>query len=476
MTDRVRLASPAAVLLLALAACGGDGGGSAGAGDAALEVVPASALAYVSLNADLESGQWETLRENADKFPDSERLVDDLLAEVADDGVSWERDVEPAVGPVVAIVALNTDDDLEPEPVVLTQPEDEAKLDALFDQAGEDVVRREIGGWQAIAEEDAHLDAYAAALRRGTLSGNETFEEATADLPGEALMTVYVDGDAFRAAAREAGEPGEIPGFGRLRWLAGAAEAVDEGIRFQATSRATGAQAVENYRPTLLERVPGDAIAVGSFKGAGGPLDALREQEPLDRAAGRVERLLGVTLDELSGLLADEGVFYVRPSAPIPELTLLLRVTDEAATRQTLDRLAGRLVRGFDAQRGTTTLDGAPASYVRAEALRMAYGVNDGVAIVTTARVLDRPGEGERLDDSAAFGTAREASGLGDETAGFFYVDLERAVSLVGGFAGVAGEEMSPRAERNLRSLKAFVSHASRDGDDTRFVALLSVE
>lgn len=478
MKPRLHLASLAAALVLVIAGCGGDGGGSAAEGGGGLDVVPASAVAYISLNSDLESGQWETLREHVDKFPDAGRLVDELLSELADEGVDWERDVEPALGPEVTIVALNADDDAEPEPVLLTQPDDEAKLDALMDRADDESpsVRREVEGWQAVAEEAGHLDAYATALEQGKLADDETFGEATADLPDESLMTVYVDGDAFRDAAREAGQPDEIPGLGELRWISGAAEAVGQGIRFAGTYNATGLDEFEEYTPTLLDRVPADALVAASFKGATLQLDALREQSDLGAAAGQVEQFLGVTLDELADLFRDEGAFYVRAAAPIPEVTLYVRVDDAAGAEQTLDRLAGRLVSAFGAQRGETTLDGDPATYLDARGLRVTYGVSDGVVTVTTSRALTRPEAEDRLSESGAFGAAKDASGLGDETAGFLYVDLERTVSLIGGFAGVAGEEVPPELERNVRPLESFVSHATRDGDEIGFVALLSVD
>lgn len=476
MTYRLRLAALAALIALALAGCGGDGGGSAAQGRAGLDIVPASAVAYVSVSSDLESSQWKRLREHVDRFPDAERLVDQLVSALAGEGVDWKRDVEPALGPEVAIVALNTDDDLEPEPVILTQPDDEQKLDQLLAKSDEVFVRREIEGWQAVAKDAAQIDAYVAALEKGKLADSQVFDEATADLPDEALMTLYVDGDALRGAARKAGQPDEIPGFGKLRWIAGAAEAVGQGIRFAGTFKASGLDALQEYTPTLLDRVPADVLAAGSFKGVTTQLDAVREQPGFGRAARRAERFLGVSLDELAKLLGDEGAFYVRPAAPIPEVTLLLRVDDEAAARLTLSRLAGRLTGALLAQQGQTTLDGARADYVEAQGLRVTYSVAGGVATVTTARALARPDEGDRLADSGAFGTAKDAAGLGDETAGFLYVDLERTASLIGGFAGAAGEEVPPELERNLRPLKSLVTHATRDGDEIGFVSLLSVD
>ena len=298
----------------------------------------------------------------------------------------------------------------------------------------------------------------------------------TTDLPDEALLTVFVDGQAVRDAASSAGQKLDLRGLGDFQWLSGAAEGVDQGIRFGATYKAPGLDAVENYEPSLLDRVPSDAIAVASFKGAAEQLEALRGQPALGDVTGRVERTLGVGLDELVALLRGEGAFYLRPAAPIPEVTLLLSVENEAAAKQTLDRLAGRLTSETLAQRGDTTLDGAPASFVDVQGFRITYSVADGVATVTTARTLSKPGDGEQLSDSGSFGEAKDAAELGDETAGFLYVDLERAVSLIGGFAGIAGQEVPPELERNLRPLRSLLTHASRDGDEISSTSLLTIE
>ena len=476
MTSRLRLTLPAALVALLLAGCGGSDGGGSGAGFDSASVVPADAIAYVSIDSDLQSDQWDALRDHLDSFPDGGRLVDQLLSSLAEENVSWDRDVEPAIGPEVAVVALPGEGGDSPSPVVLTQSDDPAKLDALFARSNQSSERREIDGWQAVAEDTADLDAYAAALDEGSIEDDDTFDDATADLPDEPLMTVFVDGQAVRDAASSAGEDLDLRGLGDFQWLSGAAEAVDQGIRFAATYKAPGLDAVENYEPSLLDRVPSDAIAVASFKGTAEQLEALRGQPALGDVTGKVESTLGVGLDELTRLLRGEGAFYVRPAAPIPELTLLLSVEDEASAKQTLDRLAGRLTSQTLAQRGNTTLGGAPASFVDIQGFRITYSVAGGVATVTTARALSKPGEGEQLSDSGNFGEAKDASGLGDETAGFLYVDLERAVSLIGGFAGIAGQEVPPELERNLRPLRSLLTHASRDGDEISSTSLLTIE
>lgn len=470
----------AAALLALGAACGGSGGGAATGGQGAAGTVPASAVAYVSVNADLESAQWNQLKELVKRFPDSGKLVDRLLAELADEGVNWDEDVAPALGPEVAVVAVEIDGDAEPDPVVLTQPDDTAKLDALLERSSKakTTVRREVDGWQVVAETAAQLDRYEAALGKGSLADDETYSEAVAGLPDDALAKLYVDGEAFATAARKAGQPAEIPGVGRLRWISGTVEAITDGLRFDATYKASGAnEGIRSYTPGLLDRVPSGVVAAASFDGRGATaaIEGLKDQAGLETFVPQLEEALGVSLQDVANLFAGEGVFYVRQAAPIPELTLISTVGEAGEARRTLDRLAARLAQRAEARTGTTTLGGSPAGFVEFRGVRVTYGVAGGIATVTSARALTAPAEGERLADDPAFGAAKDASGLGDETAGFLYVDLREAVSMIQGFAGASGENVPPDVGRNLRPLKTFVSHVTRDGDEYRFAALLTV-
>lgn len=471
---------PLAAALLALAtACGGSDGGSAAGGEGAAARVPAIAVAYASLNADLESAQWKQLRQHLKRFPDSGRLIDKLLGALADENVSWDEDVAPALGPEAAIVALEAGGD-GPEPILLTQPADAKKLDALLRRSkGRTFVRRAVDGWQVVAETAAQLDRYETELAKGALADDETYTQAVADLPDDALAKFYVEGDAFVAAAREAGQTGEIPALGRVRWISGAAEAVGDGLRLDATYKTSGGgPGMRAYTPSLLERVPAGVVAVASFDGGGATasIEGLKNQPALKRFVPQLEQTLGVSLDSLAALFGGEGVFYVRQAAPIPELTLITRVTDAAGAGRTLDRLAARLAQTVGARTGEATLGGAPAAFVEIAGVRVTYGVAGGVATITSSRTLSPPAQGDRLADDSAFRAAKEASGLGDETAGFVYVDLREAVSMIQGFAGVSGADVPPAVAGNLRPLKTFVSHVTRDGDEYRFVALLTVE
>src|SRR6185312_8515936 len=97
-----RAAALAAVVLLA-AACGGGGkkGGSVPEG---ASLAPKSSVAFISLNSD-SSDQWRQVQALAARFPGTPQFVSRLEKQLK--GLDFDRDVKPALGPEVDIVALD---------------------------------------------------------------------------------------------------------------------------------------------------------------------------------------------------------------------------------------------------------------------------------------------------------------------------------------------------------------------------------
>ncbi|HEU0336060.1 MAG TPA: DUF3352 domain-containing protein, partial [Gaiellaceae bacterium] len=327
---RLPFALLAALAALALAGCGGqqtaatDGSGTA-------ELAPRDAAVWVSLDTDRDSAQWQALTTLLERVPGAEQAFDKLAADaLSEDGLDWQEDVLPALGPEVVLVVPGGSG----EAVALTQPQDEEKLRALAERE-QGTVLGEHDGWTVVAESQAALDAYETALADGTLADEPDFDEAVADLPEEAVARLYVDGSGLGGAlARGAAQAGSaVPGgavvtgplagsAGSLGTVAAAVTAEADGLRLVADA-APETGALETFDPTLLDRVPADALVAVSFRGG----DAVRSQ--LDQAGGgalgpQLEQALGLSLDDLAGLFEGEGVLYVRPGAPIPEITLAL--------------------------------------------------------------------------------------------------------------------------------------------------------
>lgn len=421
------------LLTLPLAGCGG--GASAGS---AAEVVPAGATAFVEVDTDLDSGQWKQAQELLDRFPGKPRLLQRVRSELGAEGLDYERDIAPALGDMVAAVWLDTaakGDNV----VVLTQPDDEGKLRELIrrlDAAqGEQHAIGKVGGWTAVADEQALIDRLG---RDGEkLADAEAYETAVEELPDERLVTAFVTGAALR----------ELPGAD-LDWAAAALEAREDGAAALLVARGGVARAGAAYESSRLGEGPDDALAFLSFS-AGAARGQAAKLAPL-------ERLLGLPVAALLRELRGEGALWVRPGAPVPEATLVVGVRDAKRTLAALRRLTG----------GRTVFDLGPA--------KIRSGVLDGRLIVTTApTIADAVRRPQRsLRESADFEAAADAAGLPDRTAGFLYVNVGDALPLV----GLAAPDLPRELLENLRPIRSLVAWSEPDGDRSRFTIFVEIE
>jgi hypothetical protein len=359
-----------------------SGCGAATAGSDPASLAPVGARALAEIDGNLDSDQWQAASDMVGRFPDGGKLLDKLGA------------VDGAVGDQVVVVALN-----EGQGLALTQPDDAAKLGSFVEEYH--LVSREIEGWTAVAEDAETLDAYERALEQGTLEGNTIYEEARAEFPDEALATLYARGDTT------------------TEWTAVALTAEDSGFRVAGTMRTPEASTPQAIDPDVLDEIPGDALAVLAFGGGGLP--------------STLPNPLGLDLTPITDLLRGGAVVWVRPGAPIPEVTAILPEGDAA----TLDQL----IRAFSPSAPEDMeLDGIPAKQIKAGPVTVTYADVDGRLVLTTGRTLH--GSGGLLEDEG-FQEAREQTGLPDPTSGFFYVDFQSVsslLSLLGGFGGVPDE------------------------------------
>lgn len=491
MKVRVLASLCVAALVPLLAACG-SGGSVGGAAD----VVPEGAAVYVSLNTDFEGGQWTAVNELAAHFPDGENFVPRFLEEIEAEGggdFDLEQDLEPALGPEFALVVLEVPSNLEEEPefVGLTQPDDPAAFERVAAEGDEPAVTRQVGDWHVIADDEAAIDTYVAALDEGSLADSETFESAMEDLDDEALVRLYVAGESFATLLE--GDPS----FETLN--AGAAadafgmtlRAEDEGARFDgrvvlAEDAEESGFSTDPFEPSLPDEVPGDVLAFFSFgdleEAISGYRDLLAEANPeIESQLGMAEGLLGVSLEEdIAPLFADEGALYVRPGGLVPEITLVTRVDDEEQAVGTLDQLVEGAA-AFGAPVGEpqrTDVDGVEVRELPVSPqVSIFYAAFDGLLVVTSSRegIADLRGDNARLADDDAFREATDRAGLPDETEGFGYVDLGDALPLFLGYAAL-GEPAVGEAQEYLDPLESLVFHGNEDGKTASFTVFVGID
>lgn len=475
MRSRLALALLAVAALLTLAACGASDTASSLGPGAAASVVPADVVAFIDVSSELESAQWQQVQTLAERFPGKDKAVRQILDSLGEQDLDWKTDVEPALGPETAIAVIRVGS--ETQVVGLTKPDDKAKLDALLAKSDEPSEQRQVDGWTAIADTAAVLDAYETALKAGSLDGAKAYQDATDGLPADAIGTFYVGPGAADAASGVLGSLGPAAAAnGKLEWLGGALRAQDNGLLLTGSAKSTGGPKAAAYEPAYLSEIPADAIAVISFHGTDDLISQFRKAGGSEFVP-MIESALGVTLDDLAPLFAGEGALYVRQGTPIPEVTIVLGVADEASALTTLDQLAGKAAALVGGKTGTTKVDGINAKYIDIQGVRVSYAAFDGKLVLTSGPfgIRELRDGGDSIADDSAFKDAAGAAGYEGSTAGLVYVSLEDVLPLADSLAGLGGQPLPDEVRANLEPLRSFFLQGDADGDLTRFSAFLGV-
>lgn len=443
-------AAVAAAAAILTAGCGSAGPGGPGAVDGAAAVVPADAVAFVAASTDLSSSEWHGLAQ-----PFLQRFEPYRAA------LGSELDV--AVLPSRQVVAL-------------TQPHDAQKLAALAAQRNAQT--RTIGGWTAIGQTTAALDAVAGATSH--LSDSNVFVEAMNELPGDALVRAYGNGE--EAAQLMSSLPGQlqgttVPGGVRFRyhasakpsrfnvattdfkWIAAAVTSESGGVRLRAIVRPAGLTAsgparyiihpTAPYRAALTDEIPAGVLAAADFQVPAGAFDSVQPPKQLQQLYGQSAALVPGWLDELLG---GETAVYVRGGAPLPELTLVTQPADTSAAAQALDSL----------------LAGLPAGNPLRGVKLVHASIGGQFVVSTTQAGIDAfRGGGAKLSSDPRFVQAAKQAGMGAETTGFVYGNVADLLP----FLTLAG--VSP--PRGLPSVGTVFAFGDRSNGESSYQAFVSV-
>jgi hypothetical protein len=481
------------LLALLAGACGskstpGVGGASTPEGAA---MVRASVVAFVAVDSDTGSSQWQQLDELAQKFPAREQALKHVKRAFTSRGVDWESDVQPALGPELDVAVATGAGSTKTHAVALTKPDDPGKLKALVaklnasnDHPEQRAVYREVDGWYALSDSQAAITAVLKGSQ-SALADDDAFKQALDKLPGDALVKAFVDGRRLNALvsrlgmAEGAGLGPATMGLDDLRYVAASLSAEDSGIRIRgATSGGPGGGG--NFASSLIGGVPGDALALLNFQGSNttDQLGKLESNPQFGAAMAQVEKQLGVSLDELIALFSGENALYVRGAVGIPELTLVLASKDQSAALATLDKLAAH----FAAAGGGTVESGSQGGHavktIDLGRFQIHYGGVDGKVIVTSGvnGIADYGGSGDSLPESADFKEAQSTAGMPDSTSGFMYVDIKNALPLLEGLAALSGQDVGSQTFENLRPLRSFLAWSEGSSDARTFDAFLAIQ
>jgi hypothetical protein len=472
---------PIALIALLVAGCGSvqkksSDGGSTPAG---ASLVRADVLAFASVNSDLGSSQWQTFSKLWQKFPSHDAWLQQIEQSLSKQHLDYARDVEPALGSELD-VGVATSGNTQAV-VGLTKPDDPAKFKALVaksnDQGSTPSVTRDLGdGWWGVADKATDFDAVLKGTG-GALSGVDSFTTAMGKLPGDTLVRAYLDGPQLNQLAKQRSSSGSgaaAAGLEGLKYVGLSLAAEDDGLHLQGVSSG-GSLGGQEFASKLLAGIPSDSFLALDVLGTGATQELQKLETSPQYAAGakQLEQRLGVTPEELVGLLDGEVAFYARPGALIPEFTLALQPKDATSALATVDKLMAHLA----AKNGTKVESGADGKSVDFGGYAIHYGERDGKVIVSSGvNGISDFGSNGSVTDSADFKEAKDAAGMPDSSGGIFYIDLKDAIPLVEGFASMSGQKIPSNVSDNLKPLRSLLSWSSGGNDDRTFDVFLEIK
>ena len=475
---------PFLALAALLAGCGSASKTSSRGGSipAGASVVRSGVVAFVAVDSDTGSSQWKQFDELAQKFPGRDQAVAKLKQQLTDQGVDYDTDVKPALGPELDVAVVSAGNESSTKAVALTKPDDPAKFKALVaklnakDSSGDRAVYREVDGWYALSDSQASISR--ALEGNAPLAEDADFKEAMGKLPGDALAKVYLDGQRLNALVPQSSSSGTAAlGLDKLKYVAASASAEDDGVRVHGAT--SGGPGGGDFASALIGGVPGDAFALLDFDGQGttDQLGKLKSNPQAAAAIAKFEKEYGVTLEQVLALLSGEVAFYARPGAVIPELTLALDPKDQSAALATLDKLAAKLAEESGGQVEPGTQGGHAIKTVNLGQFAIHYGsVDDKVLITSGVSGIADYGQGDHLADSEDFKQAQDAAGMPDSTGGVVYIDLKDALPLLEGFASLSGQSLPSSTTENLRPLRSFLAWTNVEGETRTFDAFLEIK
>jgi hypothetical protein len=486
-----RLAALAGVAVTLAAGCGGDTTRSGSVPDGA-SFAPANTAAYVVAVTDVESEQWRQADELLKKFPGRAKLIESFTEDLAEDDLTWEEDVRPALGEDIHVVWLDFANDGE-NIVGYAQPKDKAKFNELVECCDEPMVHREIDGWTVFAETQALITRFANARSDDSLADQDVFRDAMERLPDDSLARAYVSGEQIEAAVeRGAAKDSDLRQFRQLQRNLGTIESLsfattprDEGVRMDAVFASSMDPQAESFSAELAERLPAGALAYLAFgdlrEAFRGFLDSAKENDPnFEQQRRQFETALGFSLeDDLFPLFSEEGGLAVyRSGEATPDATLLLDVEgDEEKAQNVINRLGALLQLGEgEGSVRKLTIEGVEVTQLGlpGDEFGAFLGVSDGMLIAATTQAGFRAAldPDETLAEDAQFEQAQEAAELPDESLGFVYLNLQELLPL----ALEQDPDVDPDVSPNTKPLQSALLYGEGDGNRVLLSGFLTIE
>jgi hypothetical protein len=425
---------------------------------------------FLAIDTDLDSSQWQTVNELANKFPDKQKAIDSIKQQLTKDGLDWEEDIKPALGPELDVVMLDL---ASPgKTVALMQPKNQGAFeDAVRKGNAADpsnkLVYKQFHGWTVVSDKQSAIDAFTQASdsAKRTLSEDKTFSSAMAKA-GDGIVRGYVNGPRVMAEARKSIGPDADSYFkklGTLDWLLMTLRAKSDGIAWDTTVHGTPGKAFKNVAVngldgSLEKLVPKDALLYLAFHGSKGMLDGLGGNPILQQFGAKG---LDNTFRQLGTILEGENALYVRAADTkgLPDVTFIASPRSGVDGAATLDRILNRYAKELGARPHRTTIAGVPARVICGCAWPVAvrYANVKGKLVVTDLPlgIAFAQRGGKSLTNSQEYKDA--TSGVPDSPQAVLYVDIHSTIPVINRFGGA---RIPAEVERNLKPLRSAVEYA----------------
>jgi hypothetical protein len=465
---------------VAVAGCGSSGSSGTGGGSIpdTANFAPASSAYFVSVDSDSSSDQWHKASVLLKRFPSSDKLIQQLTTELQKQGVSYETDIKPTLGPEVGVAGLGVNGDF----VLFTKSPQPDKLETLLKKPPNPAVTAQVDGWVIAAQKQATLTAFEKARDAGTLGDTSEFKDGITNVQTDGLALAYVPGTTINAGAVKAAQGQPLSSaqitkaFGKVQSLAASASAEDNGVRFDVSGSADNAPSTTTFEPTLDQTMPARPVLYVEASGIDKPirqaLDSYQKDNPsFAQQRAQVEKALGLTLNDdvlpvLKGELA-VGVYGVSSGAALPvTIDVAVKVDDEAQATKLMQRVGALLALSGSGKTTTVQVGGLTVTELTfsGQDISVLWAVTDGKLLVSTSRagMAALAGSSGKLADESAYTGALKAADVPSKVSFLLYSDVQTAVPF---FIQAGGSSVDAETRANLKPLRSVVASATQDGN-----------
>jgi hypothetical protein len=500
--------------------CEVPGGDRCPPADDAIHLVSEDALAYVHLNIDPDTEQYEDAAAVVERVPGITRQAStQVLSQLpGPDGSppNFERDIEPWFGGEVALALVPVRGRGLGELVQLLEASDDREAREFADSIAAGTPREKtyrdvevrvdrrglatalVAGFLVVGAESgvrSAIDAGSGARGTGSLADDEGASAARDALPDKRIADAYLSPDGIAELVANPRGPlatlASVINPDASLGVAMAVVAVDEGLDFdlrseldprRARSKLGFFSAFPTFEPDLPGSLPPDSLGYVGIGDPGKTFRSLLKQatasEPgLAAAVGdlldRVKELGQVDLQkDLLPSLGSEAAIALQPARRIPFLELIAAGVDAERASEALARLQVPIAQALDPSRGLQApvvrereVGGVTAQSVRlSPTVDLTYAVEGSTLVVATdPAAVEQLASGEGgLDSQQLFDRATE--GLPGEVSMLGYLNLGGLIGLAEG-AGLSEDPAYLSFASEIQKLEALglAVRSSRD-------------